>query len=370
MANFIPGINVRNAIKQVGSFAGLAPRGDYDVLDHVTNSNRPGQVQINRLPDVTSSPRVIQSGSPQQVQGAQNTGNNTGGTATRVVADPYARWGGVSGFNAAKGKLDANATGYRQGAETSLRDVGDEYTGKVNRFVNEITDSQGGINQGLARNALNLRTTMADIVRGIQTGIRSGGVALAGMNASDSGAADAMARAYAQVGNNQTSDARGEAGVQFEELQQQQGALDRTRREGIDEQGRWTGTETDRVRNDFNSKLDSLAAMAAAEGIGGYGDKGVVSQVVDAALSRLAEINQSRDSRLAGVRQWSGDEVTKEALRLEGLGQTGDAFSVEGPNVNYGGAQPLAGAPQAQLPIYTKSRDELATIPTKDDDKK
>lgn len=31
--DLIPGINVGNAIKQVGSYVGLAPRGDYDILD-------------------------------------------------------------------------------------------------------------------------------------------------------------------------------------------------------------------------------------------------------------------------------------------------------------------------------------------------
>lgn len=365
MANWIPGINVGNAIKQVGSVVGLAPKGDYDVLDHFTNSNRPGQTQVNWLPDVTTGG----GGNQSQVKGSVDVGGGSGSGTGYVAPDPYARWGGVANYNAARQGLDTSQTNLRTGAETSLRDVGNEYDTKTNRFVNEITDSQAGINKGLASNQLNLRTTMGDIVRGIQQGIRSGNVALAGMNAMDSGAADAMARAYATVGNTQTGEARGEAGRQFEELQAQQGQLNRTRNEGLTELDRWGDTETDRVRGDFSGKLSSLAADAASKGIAGFGDQSLVSQVLDAALSRLAAIDQSRDSRLSGVRQNTADEVMKEAIRLENMGQTGTAFSVTGPDVNYGGGTPMAGAPIGELPLYTKNKDDLSVVPKKDDNK-
>ena len=297
-------------------------------------------------------------------------GGGGGGSATNVISDPYARWGGQAGFNAARGGIETSQNNYRAGAETSLRDVGNEYDTKTNRFVNEITDSQGGINKGLSSNALNLRTTMANIVKGIQQGIRSGGVALAGMNAMDSGAADAMARAYADVGNNQTSDARGEAGLKFEELQGQQGLLNRTKNEGINELDRWGDTETDRVRGDFSSKLSSLAADASSKGIAGFGDQSLVSQVLDSALQRLAQIDQGRNQRLEGVRQWTPEEIMAEAIRMENMGESGNAFTVNGPSVNYGGGTPaMGGAPLNQLPIYTKAKDELAVVPKTDDDK-
>ena len=75
MADWIPGINVGNAFRQVGSLVGLAPKGDYDVLDNYTNSNRAGQRQVNALPDVTSGNKVI---------GTQPRA--TGGTAARQPA--------------------------------------------------------------------------------------------------------------------------------------------------------------------------------------------------------------------------------------------------------------------------------------------
>lgn len=70
--DLIPGINVGNAFKQIGSFVGLAPKGDYDVLDNVTNSNRPGQVQINALPDITTS-------APSQPSGGGSSPSGGGG---------------------------------------------------------------------------------------------------------------------------------------------------------------------------------------------------------------------------------------------------------------------------------------------------
>lgn len=72
--NFIPGINVGNAAKQIGSYVGLAPKGDYDVFDYWTNSNRPGQVNATWLPDITSS-----NPASKVTKNEQGNGNGTGG---------------------------------------------------------------------------------------------------------------------------------------------------------------------------------------------------------------------------------------------------------------------------------------------------
>ena len=56
----IPGVNVRNAVKQVTTGQ------DQDIFSGVTNSNRPGQLQVNSLPD-------------WGVRGASTGGGGTGG---------------------------------------------------------------------------------------------------------------------------------------------------------------------------------------------------------------------------------------------------------------------------------------------------
>lgn len=76
MADWIKGVNVGNAFRQIGSFAGLAPKGDYDVFEATTNSNRPGQVQRNGGFDITSGSNMITPPAPTRV--SNPTGTPTG----------------------------------------------------------------------------------------------------------------------------------------------------------------------------------------------------------------------------------------------------------------------------------------------------
>lgn len=294
---------------------------------------------------------------------AAPTGGGGGGGGNNVVADPYARWGGQAAFQAKQNNYGVSKNNQAGAARQSLTDVGNTYDAKTNTFINDITGGQDQLNRGFAGNELNLRRSMQNIIRSIQSGIRSGGVALAGVNASDSGAADAMARAYAKSGNQQTGEARGQAAEGFEELQRQQGSLNTKRNQGEADLGTYRDTETGRVRGDFGGKIDALAADAEANGFGGVVDKSVVDQVLGEALGRLAQIDQRRQGALGGVRQWTPDEIMKEAIRQDELGAAGNAFSTTGPEVSYGQGVPLNGAPLGQLPIYVKGRDDTPLAP-------
>lgn len=363
MPDFIPGINVGNALKQVGSFVGLAPKGDYDVLDGVTNSNRAGQVQMN-LPDVTSGPNLV--GTPSVQSGGGGGGSSspvvtTGETATqaaaRIAAENKARMANQYGITAG---------GYKTAAQTSLRDLGNTYEDSVNQLVNDFTTGQGDINSKAAQNELNLRQSMANIIKGIQTGIRSGNVSLAGMNASDSGASEALSRAYARVGNNQSAEANSQAATVSDQLATSQRDLNRKKEEGISTLDRNRATELDRVRNDFGTKIDQLIADASSNGIGGVADRSIVDQVLNEALSRLTGLTQQRDQRLSGVQAFTPQQIAEEAARLQALGQTGNAFQVADPTVQYGGSNsPVS---NGGLPIYVKGReDALVANPFKKD---
>ena len=127
----------------------------------------------------------------------------------------------------------------------------------------------------------------------------------------------------------------------------------------------WKNTETGRVRQDFGGKIDALAAQANAEGMGDVIERSVVDTVLNEALGRLAQIDQRRQSSLGGVRQWSPDEIMKEAIRLDELGQAGNAFATTGPEVRYGGnGIPVSGAVMGEMPIYVKGKDQgIASIP-------
>lgn len=291
---------------------------------------------------------------------APTGGGGDGGAAARQAAAQAAaqRQARINTFGATQ-------EGYTGGARQSLTDVGNTYDQRTRQFLTDLETGQEDINSGLAGNQLNLRRSMQNIIRGIQSGIRSGGVALAGMNAMDSGASDALARAYARVGNQQTGEARGQASTVNEDLQRKQGQLNTKKGEGTRDLDTYRDTETGRVRSDFGNKMDLLGAQAEGEGFGGVVNRGLVDQVLGEALARLQQIDAQRNQRLGGIRQWTPEQIMAEALRLDEMGQPGEAFSVTGPEVNYGGggAVPISGAPLGQLPIFVKGRDDLATVP-------
>jgi len=254
---------------------------------------------------------------------------------------------------------------YQQGARTSLTDIGNEYDVNARNFLNSMSDQQGEINQGSAQNQLNLRQSMQNIIKGIQTGVRSGGVALAGVNASDSGASEALARAYAQSGNQQTGEARGSAADQFAELQRSQGVLNRTKDEGFADQDVWKTTETNRVKTQLSGELQALAAEAQGKGINGVIDTGSVNGIVQNALARLQQIDQANAGKRAGIKADTADQSIGKAVQMEQAGAVGNAFNVTGPNVSYGGqgGAGLKGASASQMPLYVKDKDSLSVVP-------
>lgn len=84
----IEGVNVRNAVKQV------ATGQDQDIFSGVTNSNRPGQLQVNSLPDW--GVRGVQTGSGGG-RGDTGGGGGNGGGSNALGSSTYAPGGGGGG---------------------------------------------------------------------------------------------------------------------------------------------------------------------------------------------------------------------------------------------------------------------------------
>ena len=309
---------------------------------------------------------------------AQRTTNNpqphtgpTGETtqqqaAARIAAQQAAAQQEAQRKNQLRGQYTSAFNNERDAKAQALREYGDQYSDANNAVVNKFRTGVEGINKQAAQNELNLRQSMANIIKNIQTGVRSGNVLLAGMNASDSGAVDALARAYARVGNNQSAEANSQAATVADELRQQMGQFVKERDDSLASLNTGRDTKLAGIRQDFASKIDSLFQGAEGEGLGGIVDKNVVNSVLNDALARLTSLNSQRDAQLAEIKQWGQPQIAEEAARLQALGQTGNAFAVADPTVQYGGANsPIS---NGELPIYVKGReDALVANPFKKD---
>lgn len=358
---YSPASIIRNtAGKAIAGAGSLVGAPEYGVSESIRGQAQPSVTIKEQIQNADNKDSRYQQAADETVQQGDVLGASTSAGANQTAAQQQANQQAQQ--NAARqAAIQASQEGYRSSAQTGLRDVKNEYGMKSRNFVDNLRESQQGLNQGFANNQLDLRRSMQNIVRGVRQGVRSGGVALAGMNAFDSGATDALARAYAQVGNQQTGEAQGQFTTQQEELMRQQGQLRKERQDGVSDLDTWADTEVNRVQNDLSNKLAVLSANAQAQGLDpSMVDQGMVDQVIGEALDQLASIDQTRKQNLQGVQRWDNDRIMQEAIRLDEAGQAGNIFDVTSPNVNFGGGGgQMPGAPIGQLPIYTRqNRDE------------
>lgn len=250
----------------------------------------------------------------------------------------------------------------QQGIESSGRlgatTYGDTYEKNVNDFLRTTEQGQQSINSGRTSNQLNLRRSMQNVTNDVRQGLRSGGVSLGNMNALDSGAAEALARAWARSGNKQVAGARNQAALKAGELDLTQANLGRERDDTARSLDLWRATEGSRVNDDLQTRLATLEAESAAQGVAGRVDMGIRNRIIDAAIARLNEIDAMRQQRLAAARPLTADEVMAAAIRMDQEGAAANPFATEGPSVTT-----PEGAPLSQLPLFTRKTDEDPLIP-------
>jgi hypothetical protein len=281
----------------------------------------------------------------------------------REISDPALSGGGYAGGSSAssgpkQSEINQSRDNTVSGGQTTLANKGSEYSGNQQKFVNDITDSQNTINTGKATNALNLRRSMSSIAGGVRQGLRSGGVMLANMGASDSGAAQAMADAYGKEGNSQASDANNQAMLQDEQLNTQQVKLNRDKEQGIGNFQTWKDTQTNTIKQGLLADLGTLNQQAASAGLAGV-DLNQVNDLVNTALAQMAAIDARTAGQLGGVRGSTAEEANARAIEMDKAGQAGgNPFATGGVDLFQpaGGGQELQGAPITQIPLRFNRR--------------
>lgn len=295
------------------------------------------------------------------VLGATSINDGGGGpTAAQIEAQRAAqaeanRIAGVRSLAAVK------RGGIESGAQTSLTDNRNTYNNDSQGFITGIRQGQNTINSGRTNNALNLRRSMAAIASGVRQGMRSGGVDLANMNALDSGAADALARAWARAGGNQAGAANNEAQLKTNELNTQQQNLDLQEAQGLGKLRQWRNTETARVSNKLWNDLQTLEAESAAQGAGGVIDAGVKDRMINAAAAELDAIDRATNAALGEIRGLTQAEIAQKAFQMEQAGtEVSNPFAVEA--IGSGFQRGLDGAPIGQFNTRPRFRDEEAPV--------
>ena len=390
MADLIPGINVGNAFRQVGSFVGLAPKGDYDVLDYYTNSNRAGQQQINALPDVQSGPKVLGTQAVSKPTGGGGdtggggVGGRGGGTGAQQVVKPQTytdsmgrQWNNYGEFQRNQDKVRRNVgikqTGYLDSARSSVSGARSAYNNDAEDFVTGLRQGQNTINSNRVNNALNLRRSMAGIASGVRQGIRSGAVNLANMNAMDSGASAALAQAFARQGNSQAAGVNNEAQIAENQFAAEQTNLGLQRQQGLGRLKSWRDNKVKDISNTLWQNLAEIDAMAQDEELGGLVDMGARDRIVADANNQLNEIDAITQRELGKIQSLDMGQVNEQASELDAAGAlVKNPFAFEGGTVQWGHEPtPPAGAPIGPIgtsPIYRDDEYRQMALPVREEE--
>lgn len=208
--NLIPGINVGNAFRQVGSFVGLAPKGDYDVLDNVTNSNRAGQVQINALPDITSgggsTTRPVSNPTPPGGGGGGGTGTLGDGSGAPAggAALPVLNQAAINGTQVALDQLPALL-------QAALEAEGTRRGNLVRAFDDQENNQRGVYDESTTTNQQNYDSNYMDSIR---SGIKGLGGLMSLLRGTGAAGGTAQDMVRDTVGGVTASDIRGGADTQ------------------------------------------------------------------------------------------------------------------------------------------------------------
>lgn len=325
-----------------------------------TGFNFPQPLSFN-MPSV-QAPQVNLTGT------SLNTGGGGGGFTQQAPSQPTNSGPTLQEQRAAEEEAARQAAIRNLGA--SRNSIRDQSRGNLNQFrtqfsqdsrdfVNQIQDQQDQLNRDKASNAHNFNSTIDAISRAAQMGLRSGGVALAGMNASDSGAVDAMGRAYANASNQQVGEANAQYGDVLDDLMRGQSQLNRSRDTGFSDLEKERQGTLDAERLWLNNQLTQLDNDSRAQGLDWRADRGMVDNIVNQALSRLSSIGEGTQGQLDKINPWDGDRITEEAMKLREAGQPGRQFQFSRPGVQFGSG---AAMPGSQMPLFARNREDFAPV--------
>lgn len=211
MADWIPGINVGNAFRQIGSFVGLAPKGNYDILDNVTSSNRAGQTQVNNMPDITTGSNLIGA---QPVNNNPNPNPNPTPQVTKVLGDGSGAPAGGTGT-----PLNTAAIGNTQIAldqlpallQAALDAEATNHTNTVGAFNDQEVNQRGQYDKSTVTNQGNYDANYMDSIR---AGIKGLGGLMSILRGTGAAGGTAETLARDTVGDVTASDIRGGADTQ------------------------------------------------------------------------------------------------------------------------------------------------------------
>lgn len=255
-------------------------------------------------------------------------------------------------------QLGANINQIYGSSTDSARQSGLGLDTAIRQFGLQTRQAQDAINQKGVQNEASKRAGTADILSMVGRGIRSGGVTLANKNASSSSAADAIARAYGDIGQREQSKVNNQYALGQEDINSQQKAL--TDQESLYRDATYANNKEQIIGGIVQSAQGQLAELDNALRGASLPDRIAIenekAKVRGLAQNELAKYDSLLASQLASAHANSQDENRAKATQLSQLGQAPAGqfeYNTEAP-AQFQGQAPAGG----NLPLFSLRKNQ------------
>lgn len=290
-----------------------------------------------------------------QVFSANTNVPSGGGQPGAVAADPYARYGGVDGYNKLASGFDTQKQNVYGTSREAAQNAAISRQSGILDFIESMKSGQRAVDERGVQNELGKRQGTSSILDMVSRGIHQGGVMLAGKNASDSSAADQIGRAYGDIGHRELSTLGNQYELENRNIGMAQEDLNTQRGTGLrkfDENKMQTVNNIVLQARDRLAQLD--AAMVEADMPGRVQIEQEKEAIKQEALGILGQFDQQLSQGVQGVNPASVDDRRRTAAGLATAGvaaQNPFEFNTEAP-AQFAGTGPFA----SELPLFSLNR--------------
>lgn len=328
-----PGYSATNAIK---SFTGSSPSTPQ--FSNPTGTPQPSSStkKVRGVSDITQP----------QVEGA---------STVAAPNDPYAKYGGQSSFNNLTSGFDTQKQNIYGTAREGAQNAALGRQSSILDYLDSLRTGQQQLDERGIQNELAKRQGTASITDMVGRGIRSGGTFLANRNASDSSAAEQIAKAYGSIGQGQLSGINNQYELENRNIGMDQANFDTQRQAGVRKFDENKIQAVNGIVADARNRLAQLdAAMVDADMPTRIQIEQEREAIKQEALGILSQYDQQLTQGVAGVNPAGTDANRRTAADLANRGVAASNpfdFTAEAP-AQFQNSGPFA----SELPLFTLNR--------------
>jgi hypothetical protein len=313
----------------------------------------------------------IQGGATANILQPAVGGNTIQSAAPAAAPSGSSGGSGYSGSNSVGPNITAllnqisdQANNIVNNGNNTFSNSANNYQTQANALLSNIQTGQAGVNKEVQTAEMNKIQSMRGLQNDLANGLRSGAVQLAGGNALDSSAANALARAYSNYGNTQRGVIGQTEANALSQAQLDQNTVNQQQTQGLAQLQQMRNDAATQVGNDVATQLQNLDYQANNAGLTGKVDiQGMKQQVVNQGLAKLAAIDSWLQGQLgANTPQNVNDAAATAYGQLQqgasniGGNATFDTNTTVSPVDAQG--NPVAGAFDSMLPLYLRSNKQ------------